>query len=285
MVVLLSKTIEFIRMLRPVNSIMTGLAVVFTYFVMNNYSIGDYLVVAVGFITGFLVSSASMLVNDVVDINVDRVNKPWKPLPRGVFKPSTILYISIAFLATGFVINIFVSIEAFLVVVVLGSIAYCYSFLRRLWWSHYIVSLSTVAPFVYGYVLACLPRDKLYFILLFSIVIFLVNSSREFVKSIADIEGDKMCGYNTIAIVYGVLKASRLALVYAIIASILAVLIGLLGYAGVYYTVVLGVAGLLFTIEAYRVYRNPVREKCIRAKKHMLYYMLLALIGYLLSNL
>ncbi len=281
----MEKAVEFLKMVRPVNSLMTGLAVLFTYFVSNNYILSPIHCLLIGFATGFLVSSASMLINDVVDLDVDRVNKPWKPLPRGVFSPLTIKYVSLLFLVASVLLNTVISLYAFLVVLILGSIAYSYSFFRHLWWSHFIVSLGTVAPFIYGYVLAGSPMDKLCFITLFSIVIFLVNSSREFVKSIADVEGDRMLGYKTIAIVFGVDKASKLALIYAILGSITAVAIGLLGYASMYYTIILGIAGTMFTIQAYRVYKSPLVGVCVSAKNRMLYSMLLALVGYLLSSL
>jgi len=275
---------EFLGILRPLNCVMTGLAIVFTYYVLSSYSVLDPLRVLVGFVTGFSASASAMLINDVVDLEVDRVNKPWKPLPRGVFSVSCIRLASLLFLVVAVSINLLVSIELFLVALVFTLIAYGYSYMRCYWWSHFIVSLSTTAPFIYGLFLAGLPREKILFTMLFSIVVFLINTAREFVKSIGDLEGDRRMGYRTIATVYGVEIASKTALALSITGTVLAIAIGLLGYASPLYTIILGISGSIYTYASYRVYREPDRENVLRMKKLMIYMMLLALIGFLLSG-
>lgn len=283
MVVVIIKMIrfvEFIKMIRFMNCCMTGLAVVFTIFVAEKYMTNNYFNVIVGFSTGFLASSASMLINDVVDLDVDKVNKPWKPLPRGVFKPQSIRDISIVFLVVGVVINIPVSHIAFLTALIYSIVAYVYSFLRRSWYSQFLVSLAVTGPFIYGLTLA--KTEKAIFIILFSIIVFLINTSREFVKSIADINGDLKYNYKTIATMYGVKNSAKASLLLSITGSIIAVVIGLAKLAGLIYTVVLGVCGVLYTLLALIVVSNPVRAQAI--KNVMIYVMLIALIGFLLSD-
>jgi geranylgeranylglycerol-phosphate geranylgeranyltransferase len=272
--------VEFIKMIRFMNCCMTGLAVVFTIFVAEKYMTNNYFNVIVGFSTGFLASSASMLINDVVDLDVDKVNKPWKPLPRGVFKPQSIRDISIVFLVVGVVINIPVSHIAFLTALIYSIVAYVYSFLRRSWYSQFLVSLAVTGPFIYGLTLA--KTEKAIFIILFSIIVFLINTSREFVKSIADINGDLKYNYKTIATMYGVKNSAKASLLLSITGSIIAVVIGLAKLAGLIYTVVLGVCGVLYTLLALIVVSNPVRAQAI--KNVMIYVMLIALIGFLLSD-
>ena len=284
MVVVIIKMIrfvEFIKMIRFMNCCMTGLAVVFTIFVAEKYMTNNYFNVIVGFSTGFLASSASMLINDVVDLDVDKVNKPWKPLPRGVFKPQSIRDISIVFLAVGVMINIPVSHIAFLTALIYSIVAYVYSFLRRSWYSQFLVSLAVTGPFIYGLTLA--KTEKAIFIILFSIIVFLINTSREFVKSIADINGDLKYNYKTIATMYGVKNSAKASLLLSITGSIIAVVIGLAKLAGLIYTVVLGVCGVLYTLLALIVVSNPVRAQAI--KNVMIYVMLIALIGFLLSEI
>jgi len=273
--------VEFIRMIRFVNCCMTGLAVIFTVFVAEKYIINNYFNVVVGFLTGFLASSASMLINDVVDLDVDKVNKPWKPLPRGVFKPQSIRSISIVLLIVGVMINISVSPTAFLTALIYSMIAYTYSFLRRSWYSQFLVSLAVTGPFIYGLTLA--KTGKAIFIILFSIVVFLINTSREFVKSIADINGDLKYNYKTIATVYGIKNSAKASLLLSLTGSIIAVVIGLAKLAGLVYTVILGVCGVIYTLLALIVVLNPVKAQTM--KNIMIYVMLIALIGFLLSDI
>ena len=277
--------IEFMKILRPLNCFMTGLAILFTYFVLNSYSIRSYIDLIIGFFTGFFASGAAMLINDVIDLEVDRINKPWKPLPRGIFSVYSIRLLSLIFLLVAISINLIISLYLFLVAFIFSIIAYIYNYMRKYWWSHFLVSISTMAPFIYGLFLAGLPYSKTLFTMLFSMVVFLINTAREFIKSIGDIEGDLKLGYKTIATVYGVKNASRASLIFSIIGSVLAVSIGIFGLANLYYTIILGIAGSIYTYSAYRVYRDYSRDNVLKMKKLMIYMMLLALIGFLLSGL
>ena len=280
-----SKLTELFLMTRPPNSFMTGISVLLTYIMVNNYRVSDYITLFIGFVTGYLVSATAMLINDVVDIKVDKINKPWKPLPRGVFSSGFIIRISLSFIIISIAINILVSISAFITVIIFSFIAYIYSFLRRYWWSHFLVSISTTAPFIYGYVLAGAPQDKVLLITLFSIVVFLINSAREFVKSIADYEGDRKIGYSTIATKYGKRYAAIMSMIFGVIGSFIAIIIGVLGIASIYYLILLTIASILFIQANYRVLNKTSRDTCIKAKKQMLIAMLIAIIGFSLAGL
>ncbi len=277
----MSRIIEFTRMIRCVNCSMAGLAVISTIFVAENYTTGNYINIIIGFLTGFLASSAAMLINDVVDLEVDKINKPWKPLPRGIFKPKSIMNISLAFLITGVVINVFTSLTSLITSLIYSIIAYIYSFLRRNLYSQFLVSLAVTGPFIYGLTLA--KTEKTVFIILFSIVVFLVNTSREFIKSIADMSGDLKYNYKTVVTVYGIENSAKVAFLLSLVGVIVAIVIGLTKLAGLVYTVILGVCGVLYILLILKVILNP--EKAQTVKNVMIYIMLVALIGFLLSNI
>ena len=81
---------------------------------------------------------------------------------------------------------------------------------------------------------------------------------------------------------YGVKNSAKASLLLSITGSIIAVVIGLAKLAGLIYTVVLGVCGVLYTLLALIVVLNPVKAKAV--KNIMIYVMLIALIGFLLSD-
>lgn len=278
------KVIEFVKMMRPLNSVMTGAAVLFTVFVVNEYVIKSVYSALIGFLTGFLISSASMLINDVIDLEVDKINKPWKPLPRGLFNPRLVEYFSVASLVLGVLLNTLSNPQALFTAILYAIIAYTYNFLRNKWFSHFLVSAATTGPFIYGYSLSMTSGERLIFIALFSTVVFLINTSREFVKSIADERGDRAKGYQTITTVFGRDFAAKLSLALAISGTLLAVVIGLAGYAGLLYTIIIGLSGAVFSLTAIRVFQRPVSEVAQKAKKTMIYSMFFALTGFLFSN-
>ncbi len=280
----MGKAVEFIKMTRPLNSVMTGAAVLFTAFVINRYAIKSVSSILIGFLTGFLISSASMLINDVVDLEVDRINKPWKPLPRGLFNPRSVEYFSMASLVLGVLLNTLSNPQALLTAAAYSIIAYAYNFLRNKWFSHFFVSIATTGPFIYGYSLSMSSGERFVFIALFSAVVFLINTSREFVKSIADEIGDRAKGYQTVTTVFGRELAAKLSLALAISGTLLAIVIGLAGFARSLYTVILGLSGAAFSSAAVKVLRRPVSEVAQKARKTMMYSMLFALTGFLFSD-
>ncbi|MEM1545959.1 MAG: geranylgeranylglycerol-phosphate geranylgeranyltransferase [Candidatus Methanomethylicia archaeon] len=277
----MNRIIEFARMIRCVNCSMAGLAVIFTIFVAENYTVSNYTNIVIGFITGFLASSAAMLINDVVDLEVDKINKPWKPLPRGVFKPESIRNVSLILLTLGVLVNVFISFIALIIALIYSIIAYIYSFLRRNLYSQFLVSLAVTGPFIYGLTLA--KTEKTVFIVLFSIVVFLINTSREFIKSIADVNGDLKYNYKTVATVYGIKNSAKTAFLLSLVGVIIAIVIGLTKIAGLIYTLTLGVCGVLYTLLTLKVVLNPAKAQNV--KNMMIYLMLIALIGFLLSNI
>ncbi len=277
---------DYLLMLRPINCFMTGVGAVFAIMVYEQSLTPSIVKVLIGFITGFLGCAAPMLINDYVDRNVDAVNKPWKPIPSGRVDARTILFLSIVLLITPLPLNLLLGINAFLVASFYIITGYFYSFLRRYWWSHGIVALSTTGPVVYGYVVAGAPQEKLMFTILFASTMFVVTLGREIVKAIMDIEGDKKYGYVTLPIKYGVEKALKTIPLMAVTGSTLGVLAGILGHASIAYLVLILVAGGLYTLEAFNVYRSKNNKQVLeKARKNMLGAMMIGLLAFWFSGI
>ncbi|MAH21559.1 MAG: prenyltransferase, partial [Thaumarchaeota archaeon] len=74
----MSKIGALIELTRPANSIMVGCAVLIGAVVVDPNSLLGVVPLG-GFLTGFFVSSYSMVVNDRYDVEVDRINAPQRP--------------------------------------------------------------------------------------------------------------------------------------------------------------------------------------------------------------
>lgn len=271
---------------RPINSFMTSIGVVFAYLVFTNYSLNCLQCVIIGFITGYLGTASSMLINDYVDREVDAVNKPWKPIPSGRIDPRIVYYSSISMLIIIPLINIFLGIAPLVTALIYSVVGYIYSYLRKYWWSHFIVSISTTGPIVYGYVLAGMPNNKLVFTILFSTTIFIITTGREILKAVMDIVGDKKYGYVTIPIKYGVETARKTILLASILGSSIGISAGILGGASILYIILITIAATLYTVWAYKSYKK-INDKTIleKARKNMLYAMMIGLLAFWLSAL
>ena len=277
---------DYILMIRPVNCFMTGIGVVFAIMVYENTLTPSIFKFLTGFLTGFLGCAAPMLINDYVDRGVDAVNKPWKPIPSSRVNAEIVLVLSIVFLIIPLPLNLFLGVNAFLVATFYMITGYFYSFLRRYWWSHGIVALSTTAPVVYGYIVAGAPQEKLTFTILFASTMFVVTLGREIVKAVMDIEGDKKYGYVTLPIKYGADRALETIPLMAVTGSTLGVLAGILGHASIAYLVLILVAGGLYTLEAFSVYRsNDNKQVLEKARKNMLGAMMIGLLAFWFSDI
>ncbi len=277
---------DYLSIIRPINCFMTGVGAVFAIMVYEQTIMPSMVKIIVGFLTGFLGCAAPMLINDYIDRRVDAINKPWKPIPSGKVNAEKSLFLSIVFLIIPILINLILGIEAFLTASLYILIGYFYSFLRKHWWSHGIVALSTTAPVVYGYVVAGAPQNKLLFTILFASTMFTVTLGREIVKAIMDIEGDKEYGYITIPIKYGIEKSVKIILLTAIIGPTLGILAGVIGGANILYLILIILAATIYVVEVNRVYKyKDIKEELEKTRKNMLKAMMIGLLAFWLSSI
>lgn len=274
---------SYVSMMRPLNSFMTGLAVVFSLFVFYR-GLPHPMIILIGFITGFMGSASSMLINDYVDRKVDSINKPWKPIPSGKADPVKTKHLSLIVLATGIAVNMFLGMGPLITAFIYSTVGFLYSFLRRYWWSHYIVAFSTTGPIIYGFVLAGMPGDKLLFALLFSTTIFFVTLGREILKAIMDIEGDKRYGYVTLPIRFGIDVARKVMFLIGFVGSMTGVSTGLLGFAGPGYLLFMSIAAVLYMYALIRAYVSTSSIAVLEESRRLsILAMLLGLVAFFAS--
>ena len=79
---------------------MIGFAVIVGEFVSKPPAI-PLLYSVFGYLTGFFICAYSMVVNDVYDVEVDRVNQPSRPLPSGKVTSRGAIRLSVGLLLAG----------------------------------------------------------------------------------------------------------------------------------------------------------------------------------------
>lgn len=155
-----------------------------------------------------LIGSGGNIINDILDLKTDKINRPDRPLPSGELttKTATRLYIfcklSGVFLA---------SIAGILPAVIAGATSfalffYSYSFKSIPLIGNITVALLTGLVFIFG-ASAVDNYDNALFPFIFS---FLINLIREIVKDIEDVPGDAKSGITTFPVVFGVPVSKKL---------------------------------------------------------------------------
>jgi len=206
-------------LIRPVNCAMIGFAVIVGAFVSKPPSI-SWLELALGFSTGFFLCAYSMSVNDIYDLEVDRVNRPDRPIPSGRISARQASALSLVMLAAGLACG-FLSVIPLAVV-----IAVAYAFLSWLYNArakrtglpgNLIVASSLAIPFIYG---GAVSGGSIggSLLLMMALTAFFSGVGREVVKSMADVEGDAKREVNSLARTRGLRFASGAGALFFLLA-------------------------------------------------------------------
>lgn len=190
----------YLDLIRPVNCVMIGFAVMVGAFVSKPPSVPST-ELTLGFLTGFFVCAYSMAVNDVYDLEVDKVNRPERPIPSGKVSVGGASRLSYAMLAAGMLCAV-LSLNPLAV-----AIAAAYAFLSWLYngrakkmgiAGNLIVASSLAIPFIYGGAIAggSISGSLL---LMMALTALFSGVGREVVKAMADVEGDAKRSVNSVA--------------------------------------------------------------------------------------
>lgn len=152
-------------------------------------------------VVGFLSAAAGNIVNDIHDIEIDRINRPERPLPSLLITVQQAWVFYSILILVSFITSYFISPIAFLIVLLSNILLFLYSYsLKKVpLFGNIVVSFLTAYAFIFGGVVVGNVRSAF----IPASFAFLVNLIREIVKDMEDIEGDKLAGAKTLPIKYG----------------------------------------------------------------------------------
>jgi len=274
----------FLRILRPVNSVMMGISILIGVVLVGGLSSNippKHLIFA--FITGFTLTGGAMAINDYFDREIDAVNEPSRPIPSGDVKPSEAIVYSLLLSFIGLFTAYLTGLASLGVAVFSWLVMMVYSMWgkRTGFPGNLMVSTCIALPFIYGGIIAGNVSAPL----LFSTLAFLSNTGREVTKGIVDTEGDGARGVRTIAVAYGVDKAAYLASAFYIVAVATSILPFMLKLVSNWYLLFVAVtdAGLIYS--SVTLTQDHSRESSRRVKNQVLYWMLFGLLAFAVGAL
>ena len=198
---------------------MASLAAVIGWFIAYSLLGGDLSSFIPLFIVVFLITGAGNALNDLFDVEIDRINRPDRPLPSGAISKRSALYLAVLFFTIGVGVSGLLGSLCLLVAVVNSGLLVVYaSHLKR---TPLIGNLSvaylTGSTFLFGG--AVLGFDGARVVLILSLLATLATLSREIIKDLLDMKGDSLRGARTLPILFGerpALYLSALSLFMAI---------------------------------------------------------------------
>ncbi|MFW9970507.1 MAG: geranylgeranylglycerol-phosphate geranylgeranyltransferase [Candidatus Odinarchaeota archaeon] len=285
---------DTIEILRPINDIMGSLTVIIG--ILNTRAGIDPLRlifnIILGILTYFFLAGSGNVINDYYDIEIDKINRPERPIPRGsiTLKQAMIIWILTALIGISIaVLNSLlfgIGILNIIIAVFMGFIGWLYAAWGKKngFIGNIIVSASFSIGLVYGAILN--NSNVPFYIYFFFLTSFFLLLSREVIKGCEDIEGDKSQRIKTLAIKIGVKKSTIFSFIFAVLAIIFFIL--------PYYTNILnpllflismafGIILTLYTI-LLMLKRNLVRKDFKRISLLLKISMFLGLIAFLLAS-
>ena len=269
-------------LIRPVNCAMIGFAVIVGAFVSKPPATSP-LELALGFLTGFFITAYSMAVNDVYDLEVDRVNRPERPIPSGKVSAQDASRVALVALTAGIACSV-VSLIPLAVV-----IAAAYAFLSWLYntWAkkegfvgNLIVASSLAIPFIYG---GAVTGGSIggSLLLMMALTAFFSGVGREVVKSRADVEGDAKRNVNSVARARGLTFASGVGAIFFLFAVLTSWVPLITGLANWIYTAGVIVPDAIFVYLAVAIVARHGPASAYRVKRIALAGMTVGLIVFI----
>lgn len=250
---------DAIEILRPINCLMGSLTVIIGLLNTRTGVSADKFVVnlILGIIAYFFIAGSGMVINDIYDIEIDRINRPQRPIPRGSITLTQAQGLFLTYLIIGLIASIVNSILNSLnflnviIAAIFGFIGWIYAKWgkRSGFLGNIIVSVSFSIGLIYGAVLnSSIISIYVYF---FFFTSFFLLLSREVIKGCEDVEGDKLQGVKTLAIKIGIKKSKFISMFFGILAIIFFVLTYFTPIINPFYfliTMLFGLADVCFVI-------------------------------------
>ena len=204
----------FFNIIRPVNCLITFIAIIVSGLICTkNNHISTNLFLA-GWV-GFLITAAGNSINDIIDIDIDRINRPNRPLPSLIITLKQAWVLFVMLVTASLVLSLFLNQFAFLIVLLSNMLLILYSLTikRVTLFGNIVISFLTAYAFIFGGIVV----ENVKGALIPAVFAFLINLIREMIKDMEDIKGDKLAGLNTFPIRFGSAASKYFVLVVSTI--------------------------------------------------------------------
>ncbi len=243
-----------LELMRPANAVAAGGLTFIGAFVAggtNAPAVTTFAVLATVLATG-----GGNTINDYFDREIDAINRPERPIPRGAIAPKIALGFSLLLFAVAVGLTLLLPLLAIVIAVVnlLALVAYTEIFKGLPGIGNALVAYLTGSTFLYG---GAAVGGDLETVLVLFVLAAGATMAREIVKDVEDIEGDRKEGLNTLPIAAGERFALAVAAVFVVFAVVVSPLPYFLGTFGGVYLLVL--TPTLFGLLAgmYRSFEDP----------------------------
>jgi len=269
-----------LRLTRPVNVLIGIFSIFIGALITGTIQPLGRVLLACG--SGGLIAGAANAINDVFDLEIDRINRPDRPLPSGKVNPATARIFALVLFGLGVLLGALVNLPAFFIA--LGSALLLYFYSARLkgtvLWGNLAVSLTTALAFIYGGVAV----NRFYEALIPAGFSFLFHLGREIIKDTQDVAGDAAQHAVTLPIKMGANFALATATGIYLLLIGLTLLPYFLEIYGRYYLATVVIVDLVIVCALLSVWRYPAPKNLGRMSNLLKADMLVGLVAIFLGK-
>jgi len=243
-----------------------------------------------GFLTGFMITAASMAINDYYDREIDAINEPNRPIPSGIIKPKEALVFSFILTMMGFAaayLTNSTNLICLLTAVISWAISVTYVTVgkRTGLLGNFLVSLCVAISLLYGSLAVINWIESNVFI--FASMFFLSNTGREITKGIVDVKGDEMQNIKTLAVRFGEKKAAVAAASFYLSAVLLSPIPLFLNppLASLWFIPLVTVTDFGLVASSFMLLKDYSRENARKIKKTVLLWFAVGLVAFVVGAL
>lgn len=147
------------------------------------------------------IAAGGYAINDWHDVEIDRINKPQRPIPSGRIHRTEALAIALIFQMAGISVGLLLNVVGFAFIGVAILLVNLYSFrLRSL---PLVGNVTTAGLLTMGFLIGGVASGARLDLWTLPAVVFLGNLAREMIKDIEDIPGDRQHQVRTLAVLFG----------------------------------------------------------------------------------
>ena len=243
-----------IELMRPGNAVAAGVLTFIGAFVAGG--LDAPLGAGIAVLATILATGGGNAINDYFDREIDAINQPDRPIPRGAIPPRGALWFSAGLFAFAVGLTLLLPIAAIAIAVInlVALVAYTEVFKGLPGVGNALVAYLTGSTFLYG---GAAVGGDLETVLILFVLAASATIAREIVKDVEDIEGDRAEGLNTLPIAIGERRALAVATVFVVFAALVSPMPYLLETFGSAYLLVLVPTVLGLLVGMYRSFDDP----------------------------
>lgn len=229
------KIFYYYKISRPINIFLGSLSVLITATFFTPFPNVIKLIFAM--LVVMLLNAAANCVNDICDIEIDKINRPNRPLPTGKLNISEVKIFAIILFIVGNIISFSLGIFPFIISLFIATplmIIYAIKLKQIAIWGNLLVSFILGLAFIFAagafgnYKIGIVP----------AVLAFLFTLIREIIKDMEDMIGDEQFDAKTLPVMIGIDKTKSIVVFLMFVLIIVILIPYLIGVYGVYYLIV-----------------------------------------------